>query len=137
MAYKSVYEQIRAHMDEVQKDIEDLVNDTGLQVAKECVAELKHTSPVGKNTRHSGRYARSWTYREDKGLMGAKSYVVYNSRDWQLTHLLENGHLIRNAYGIQTRRDGGGTETSPIKHISTAEEKFCQEYYVRISRGIK
>ena len=130
---KSIYEQIRRHMDEVQKDIDDLVSNTGLQVAKECVAELKNKSP-----NDSGKYAKSWTYREEKGLLGAKSYVVYNARHWQLTHLLENGHLIRNKYGIQTRKPpGSGNETDPHKHIGPAEQKFCQEYYNRISRGIK
>lgn len=129
---KTVYEQIRKHMDEVQKDIDDLVSNTGLQVAKECVAELKSTSP-----KKSGKYAKSWTYRGQKGLMGAKSYVVYNARHWQLTHLLENGHLIRNKYGIQSRKNGGGNETDQHKHIGPAEQKFCQEYYNRITRGIK
>lgn len=45
---------------------------------------------------HRGRYVSGWTTKVEKTYNGGYSEVVYNETDWQLTHLLENGHLIVN-----------------------------------------
>ena len=66
------------------------------EVGKEAVKKLKETSPVNPKGKHSGRYAKGWTY-EKKGYRGRAVGVVRNRTDPQLTHLLEYGHpLVRN-----------------------------------------
>lgn len=79
-------------------------------VAREAVAELKETSPIGS----TGDYADSWSHRihPDKG----KDYhcrVVYSKKpNYRLTHLLEKGHDTVN-----------GTWVHPRQHIAQVEEK--------------
>ena len=46
---------------------------------------------------------------------GKTTMVVYSEKHYRLTHLLENGHVIRNKYGTYGR-------ASAIKHIAPAAE---------------
>lgn len=87
--------------------------------ASTTVRELKARAP-----RDKGRtgYERSFASKKE-GFGRDSSYTVY-SRKPGLTHLLENGHMIRNQYGTYGRTNGQD-------HWATAErignEKFEQE----------
>ena len=56
--------------------------------------------------------------------------VVHNKTDYQLTHLLENGHVIRNKKGDWGR-------TRPIKHIAPVEQWANSELPEEIERALK
>jgi len=62
---------------------------------------------------HRGRYVRGWKTRTEKFGKTGQGVVVYNETDWQLTHLLENGHAIVN------KKDGTGW-ASAKPHIDPA-----------------
>ena len=73
-----------------------------------------HVISKGKNkgslTGGSGAYRKGWrikTYTEN----GMKAVKVYNETCYQLTHLLEFGHLTKN-----------GKFVKPVPHIKQAEE---------------
>ena len=55
--------------------------------------------------------------------------IVHNRTDYQLTHLLENGHVIRNKKGEYGR-------TRPIKHIAPVAEWAENELPNEIERGL-
>ena len=64
----------------------------------------------GKLKGSSGLYRKGWrikTYTEN----GMKAVKVYNETCYQLTHLLEFGHLAKNGKFVQ-----------PVPHIKQAEE---------------
>ena len=64
----------------------------------------------GKLKGSSGAYRKGWrikTYTEN----GVKAVKVYNETCYQLTHLLEFGHLAKNGKFVQ-----------PVPHIKQAEE---------------
>ena len=64
----------------------------------------------GKLKGSSGLYRKGWrmkTYTEN----GVKAVKVYNETCYQLTHLLEFGHLAKN-----------GKFVKPVPHIKQAEE---------------
>ena len=64
----------------------------------------------GKLKGSSGLYRKGWrmkTYTEN----GVKAVKVYNDTCYQLTHLLEFGHLAKNGKFVQ-----------PVPHIKQAEE---------------
>ena len=64
----------------------------------------------GKLKGSSGLYRKGWrmkTYTEN----GVKAVKVYNEICYQLTHLLEFGHLAKNGKFVQ-----------PVPHIKQAEE---------------
>lgn len=80
------------------------------KAARETVKELKQTSPKDK-----GDYAPSWTVKNVKVSGKSIELVVHNKEHYQLTHLLEKGHVGRNQFGTYKR--------VPAKpHIKKAEE---------------
>ena len=81
---------------------------------------MKNTSPV-----KSGSYAKGWGVKR----LGDMDIVVHNRTDYQLTHLLENGHVIRNKKGTYGRTHG-------IKHIQPVEEWAVDELPRRIMGDI-
>ena len=99
--------------DDINKKVEMLVDD----VAKDTVAMLKASSPVGKaGSPRRGSYRDGWGIVHKRkcvrGIAHVVTAVVRNRTDWQLTHLLEKGHAdIRH-----------GGRVDPIVHIAPAEE---------------
>ncbi|HZH62393.1 MAG TPA: HK97 gp10 family phage protein, partial [Metabacillus sp.] len=85
-------------------------------IAKNTVNYLKKNSP--ENT---GDYAKGWAKKK----VGT-AQVIHNRTDYQLTHLLEKGHV---------NRDGSRTEAIP--HIKHAEEKAINEYIEEVEKVIK
>ena len=57
------------------------------------------------------------------------SIVVHNTNHFQLTHLLENGHVVINLYGTYGRTNGK-------KHIKPVEEWANNEIVSRITREL-
>ena len=85
------------------------------EVAKEAIKKLNANSPVnpkshGKNGRH---YAKDW-YVDQKSKKH-HSHIIIANKQYQLTHLLENGHdIIRNGKKV------GHSPAFP--HIKEVEE---------------
>lgn len=57
-----------------------------------------------------GTYIKGWVAEKGKDYLNNYSVTVWNSTEWQLTHLLENGHLIVN-------KKGGAGWSAPRRHI--------------------
>lgn len=96
--------------------------ETGISIAKDDVAKrtaknLRKTSPEGDTK----SYRKGWTVST---IRTAK--IVHNKTDYQLTHLLENGHAKVN-----------GGRVSPIVHIKPAEETAIKEYIDAVEKVIK
>lgn len=107
---KSVEIQMEKIFDEYSKEVREVANEAAQKVAKECVQKLRNTSP-----RDSGDYAKSWDVKKKKSTSGIDAVIVHNRKHYQLTHLLENGHVVRNKKGTYGR-------ARPIKHIEPVEE---------------
>lgn len=120
---RSIAEQLDDIFEEYAESLETAKDVAAEKTAKETAKELKSVSPVGTGPR-AGKYARGWRSREtDDG------YVVYNATDWQLTHLLNNGHdlyLHGNHIGYLQGDD----------HIGKVEKKMNEEFEQAISRGL-
>lgn len=117
-------------LDGYEKELDDIVNVTMREVAKETAKKLKETSPKSAG---GGEYADGWTVKNEAA---DKTYIVYNKDKPSLTHLLENGHLIRNQYGTWTRK-GGGNTVEGRKHIKPAEEWANAEVIARITKRLE
>lgn len=115
--------EITREMNKLMKEYEDQVEKLSEQefeaVAKNTMQELKNTSP-----KKTGDYARGWAVKKEQGV-GKMNFIVYNRTDYQLTHLLENGHVIRNKKGTYGR-------TNAIPHIAPAAEKAEQDLIERL-----
>ena len=117
---ESVTAQMTELLDEVNKEIEQSAKTNIVTVAKESVSMLKNTAPV-----KSGSYAKGWSVKR----MGDMDVVVHNRTDYQLTHLLENGHVIRNKKGTYGRAPAH-------KHIKPVEDWAIDELPRRIIEDI-
>lgn len=95
-AYGSLAKTINEELQAIGVAVDDDMQEVFDEVGKEAVKQLKATSPVNPNGKHSGRYAKGWTYEKGKKYRGKSVGVVRNKTDPQLTHLLEYGHpLVR------------------------------------------
>ena len=117
---ESVTAQMRELMDQVDKDVKNSAKRNIDRVSKESVQKLRNTSP-----RKSGSYAQGWGTKKQ----GEMDVIVHNRTDYQLTHLLENGHVIKNKKGTYGRTHG-------IKHIAPVEEWAVDELPRRIIEDI-
>lgn len=117
----SVTAQMTELLDEINKDVERSAKTNIQSVAKESVQQLKNTSPV-----KTGSYAKGWSVKR----LSDMDVVVHNRTDYQLTHLLENGHVIRNSKGTYGRAPAH-------KHIKPVEEWAIDELPRRILEGIE
>lgn len=113
-------------LSEYSKDIQKGTEEETISIAKENVKTLKSTSPKNvKNSSRKGQYAKGWTYKKENGF-GYIKCTIHNKTDYQLTHLLEKGHLTRN-----------GSKTKAIEHIAPVETEIIREYPKRIEKVIE
>lgn len=120
----SIERELSSILEEYAEEVDELTDDTMKKASRNAVKELKTTSP-----KRSGAYARDWAVKTDKGFGKSKTYIVHNKKHYRLTHLLENGHVVRNQYGTYGRVSGDGrikeAEQNGINEvISTLEAKL-------------
>lgn len=122
---KTIEEDLIDIGEQVTDDMEEIFE----QIGKEAANKLKQTSPKNPKGRHSGRYAKGWTYDKGKRTYNfACSGVVRNKTDPQLTHLLEYGHpLVRDGRTVGN--------VAPISHIGPVADWVAEEIEKRISKS--
>lgn len=120
----SVSVQMADILDTYSKEVKEATNDAISKTSKSSVQKLRNTSP-----KKSGQYARGWTVKREKGRNGIAVVTVHNKTNYQLTHLLENGHIIRNKKGEYGRTNG-------VKHIAPVEEWAASELPAEIEREL-
>ena len=119
---------IMKELEEFQGVTDEAVDKGVTETAKDAVKELRNAHPSG-----SGKYG-SWDKKYNKGwaVMQTKTdkryhkkATIHNATDYQLTHLLEKGHALRN---------GGRTRAFP--HIAPVAEKCEDELVKNIKKWI-
>lgn len=101
-------------------EIQEGITNAAIEIAEKGVKELKVTSP-----KKTGKYSKGWRVNKEFG----RRYIhatIYNATDWQLTHLLEKSHLLRN-----------GKKSKPIVHIEPVEQKCIREFQEDVEHIIK
>ena len=99
---QAISEQLQKYAGSVTEDMKDSLRDS----AKEIRKDISSNAPV-----RTGRYKKSWTVKKIAENSTSLELVVHSKNRYQLTHLLEHGHALRN---------GGRVEGKP--HIKPAEE---------------
>lgn len=120
MSKGTVGEQLAEILDDYSKEVKDVTDAAINATAKESVQKLRNSSP-----KKSGSYAKGWRVKLNRD----GSAIVHNATDYQLTHLLENGHVIRNKKGTYGRTNG-------IKHIEPVEQWANDELVQRIEKDL-
>lgn len=119
MAYDSILD-IKEILNDYSLDIQDAMTQEAQIVAKKGVAELKN-API----KRTGKYRKGWRVKTDKG-KGFVECTIHNATSWQLTHLLEKEHSLRN-----------GKPSKPIVHIAPVEQQCVSEYQKNVENIIK
>ena len=120
----SVSIQMADILDTYSKEVRRAASNAQDKIAKEAVQKLKNTSP-----KKTGSYAKGWAIKREKGRNGIPTVTIHNKTDYQLTHLLENGHIIRNGKGEYGRYNG-------VKHIAPVEDWASSELPAEIEREL-
>ncbi|MFJ3386623.1 HK97 gp10 family phage protein [Lysinibacillus sp. NPDC086135] len=103
--------EIVKELERFSQYVAEEVEASAKSVSKKSVQKLKQTSPVGDYA-GGGSYAKGWRVKKV-----GDNYTVHNATDYQLTHLLENGHVNRD-----------GTRTPAYPHIKKVEQEAIREF---------
>ena len=88
--------------------------------AKQATEKLK-VARQWKRNRKTRQYNNGWEYKMYDSNSQSVSALVKNEKDWQLTWLLEHGHLIVN-------KKGGVGYASAHQHIKPVFDKQSKQF---------
>ena len=97
------------------RDVAEKVEVAKTETATKLLANIKRDSP-----KRRPRYAKGWRIKKTP-----KKLIIHNKTDYQLTHLLENGHAKRNGDRFQGE-----------PHIRPNEERAVAEFLEKVERAI-
>ena len=118
-------------------DLADAINermtvyqsDTARKVLKVTKNTMKRFVKITKQTapRRTGKFAKAIRSTvEDSGVVGSKGIWYVGGKEYRLTHLLVNGHQLRQ---------GGRTKGDPF--LENALESVADEYIKGIEEAVK
>ena len=117
-------EYLENYVEDINEDVEDTTN----TVIKEAKQELIQKSPKSGIARKT-KYYKGWAIKNGGRTRKRKYYskVIWYKTNYQLTHLLENGHH---------KRDGTGwVEAKP--HIGKVQEKYGLKFADLLEKKIR
>lgn len=115
--------EINKILSDYAKGVDKSILEAEEEVAAEAVKKLKSNSPKKAKGKKAGHYAKSWEV--DKKSKQNYAQTIIHNKDYQLTHLLENGHdIVRNGKVV------GHAKAQP--HIKPVEEWVKKEMVERI-----
>lgn len=121
----AVIKELNRYTEEVEARVAAAVIEVGNLGAKELQGITQvDESNVWKN------YPRGWT-TENKRRKGQQTSEIHNKTYYRLTHLLENGHVIKNGTG----RTYGNTRAFP--HIEAVDKKSVELLDKKIREAIE
>jgi len=113
----AIEQALSEYSEELAENVDKIIDD----VSEEAKGKLEENSPI-----KTGKYKKSWKIKVVTNKKGNKQIVVYNKIS-SLTHLLENGHVIKNT----------GERTQAFPHIKPIEEWANSELQRRIEEATR
>ena len=113
-----IIRELKAYSDALAVEVDNISK----RNARKLMKKIKETSPE-----LTGDYKEGWRVKQVTDKLGASKFVVHNATDYQLTHLLEDGHAIA----------GGTGRVDAIPHIVPAEEEIAPKYMAEIEKAVQ
>lgn len=111
-------EELEKILDDYNEHAVDVLNSAIAESANEVRDELKVSGDFKDRT---GKYRKGWSVKSGSRFMGVESKIVHNKPKYQLTHLLEYGHV---------NRDGSRTRAFP--HIAKVETESAKNFEKKV-----
>lgn len=127
IAYDQLAEALKNQLSEYSTALTEELNADYKELADAGVDELKRVHQYHDRT---GQYSKNFAVKQRKNaqsIVGAQSYTIYNKKRYQITHLLEHGHLTRD----------GKRKTRAFPHWSDAENKIEREAVRKIEEAVR
>ena len=125
--YNSLSEEIQNQLKSFGTALNREINEGLKEVAEKTAETLRQGGPYNER---SGKYTRDWAVklrsRSYSSVTMTEEYTVYNKKNYQLTHLLEKGHVSRN-----------GSRVRPFEHIKPAEELAEQMAISEVNKAVR
>lgn len=118
----SISVQLQQITDEYSKEVQEVTRKACKKVARKTSQTLRNTSPKSPG---GGEYASGWAVKQE----GEDTFIVHNKKKPGLTHLLENGHMSANQYGVYGR-------VPAYKHIKPAADEANAELIAEIEANL-
>ncbi len=119
-------EAVRGVLDGYDAEVVARLDECTDRAADELVRLTRQTAP-----RRTGRYRRHIAQRTtSRSLMGKTDTWYVSGPHYRLTHLLESGHVVRNAWG------GPYGTTRAFGFLSRALEQVERDYEREVRRAI-
>lgn len=127
IAYDQLAEALQKQLSEYSTALTEELNAAYKELADAGVDELKRVRPYHDRT---GQYSKNFAVKQRKNaqsVVGAQSYTIHNKKRYQITHLLEHGHLTRD----------GKRKTQAFPHWEEAERKIESEAVRKIEEAVR
>lgn len=95
---------------EVNTECNEILFKCMSKAMRQTKKDVVNSSPV-----LTGEYKKGWSVRTKRLKYGFDG-VIYNKTHPRLTHLLNNGHIVRNQFGTYGREEGDN-------HITNARDR--------------
>lgn len=129
VTYENMTAVLNQHLQDYAKEVQKEYGECGREITEMAVERLKATSPKGN--RKSKKYADTWTYKTESGILGSPIYIIYNDKNYGLTHLLEYGHVVANGTGRIAGKEAGARP-----HIAKVEKWVKEEFPKMMERKL-
>lgn len=125
---EGIEKAIMKYLEDYSEEVIQVAEKLTVEIAKESVKKLKADSPKqDKNTGH--QYSKGWTYELDKGRLRVGATIYGKKGTYNLAHLLEYGHVLRN--GGRTTGSAGAKV-----HIAPVEQWAIEQFQQRLEREL-